>query len=140
TNPSFDWESTLPDDEIERLFLDGIALQPDDQMLRSVYADWCEQNAMLEKAAYLRGREIPWIELAAVTDVRWRAIVSTELTPLHAGHYPDRWSRLTPIESELYVRQCPACEKRVRYCMTDADRSNAQLLGEIVHRDRGLHR
>ncbi|MFT3699705.1 MAG: TIGR02996 domain-containing protein [Kofleriaceae bacterium] len=139
TDPTNDWHVDLSDDEIERLILDELAAHPADRAVRMVYSDWCEERGLADKARYIRGEEVPWLEVAGDTRVNWRAITSTDIVTSHDKHGPIRWSELEPIANQIYVRKC-WCGTFVRYCMTAADELNARTANEVVLRDRGLGR
>jgi uncharacterized protein (TIGR02996 family) len=108
------WAASLSADEIEKLLLDPLRARPADEELRMIYADWLEQSGDDARAAYVRGYVAGLLDH---TDLEWRAVTSHAVIPHHAcGEL--RWSELAIVVGDAYVRDCPRCNRRVRFCQS----------------------
>jgi len=108
------WASSLSADEIESVLLEELRARPSDVEVRMVYGDWLEQHGDDARAAFVRGSLAGELDH---TDLEWRAVTAHTIVPHHAcGDI--RWSELAIVVGDAYVRDCPRCGKRVRYCQS----------------------
>ena len=129
----------------EAAFLDAIRRNPADDVTRSVYADWLDEQggeANAKKSAFLRlvsrlaeapsGTDEPTPlrtdlrEMAKGLDKKWVRVVCTvpiELCRIElefAYECPKQWDRLRPTAKDN-VRCCKACAQNVYYCTSLSD-------------------
>jgi uncharacterized protein (TIGR02996 family) len=135
-------------DPVERQFLSALA--SGDDACGVIYADWLEDRGDLARAEFLRAQAIlaragagvrartaaaQQLELLAPDiDLAWRlAIRRPGIAQCAAfGFRCERaWSALTPTRQAL-LRQCDACERRVRCCRTGADMRRYSRRGTCV--------
>jgi uncharacterized protein (TIGR02996 family) len=134
-------------DPIEHQLVSAIA--GGDDACRVVYADWLEERGEIARAGFLRAQAIVaragvrvsaraaasqvLEQLAPDLDLAWRLAVRRPGIA-HCSAFGFRceraWSSLSPTRQAM-LRQCGACDRRVRCCRTD---------DEIRHYSRrGVH-
>jgi len=135
-------------DPIERQFLSAIA--NGDDACGVIYADWLEDHGDMARAEFLRAQTIvarsgPGVraraaasqqleQLAPDIDLAWRLAVRRPGIASCAafGFRCERpWSSLAPTKQTL-LRQCDACERRVRCCRTGEEMRRYSRRGTCV--------
>lgn len=79
-------------DPREQALIDDIVKSPDDELSRSVYADWLEENGFADRAQYLRFDA----EIAQTLKGKWPLKIREDVA-LHSGlakNLPPRWLEL----------------------------------------------
>lgn len=137
-------DRALPSD-LEQRFLDDVVAQPDDEMVREVYADWLEEQGRHDEASFLHlqaANDRRYIELSAKLPLSWRRLVvraPIENCIQFEFECPQRWEALDLTDSPD-KRYCDACEKHVHYAPTVSKARRLAIAGHCVAVDIGQGR
>lgn len=111
------WQRAYEPQAIERELVAAMRVDP---AARTVYADWLEQHAQMQHAAYLRTRTG-----ARPEDATWRALVGDPPIEQCADRgCPKQWQRLAPTRFDN-VASCATCAQAVHYCTTQPEYDSA---------------
>jgi uncharacterized protein (TIGR02996 family) len=147
-------------DPQETAFLTSIMENPDDDAPRLIFADWLDENAMTDKAAFVR-QEVAMSRLAQKSEeyeqVRnelyrldgsiggdWSAALCRPGRLLNCGskkssyptfrfafECPNRWADLTPT-ADSKVRFCGQCRKNVHRCESREEAEQHAVAGRCI--------
>ena len=110
------------DETTELTLLAAVQQAPGDDSARMVYADWLEQHGHDVLARFVRGTIEP--EVAAISNVEWRAITSCDKLSCDRPDCPGTWNRLELTE-KTRIRRCPTCTGCALYCKSHDEASKA---------------
>lgn len=110
------------DDTTEPTLLAAVQQAPADDAARMVYADWLEQHGHDVLARFVRGAITP--DVAAVSNVEWRAITSCAKLSCELPDCPGTWNRLAPT-ARAQIRRCSKCASCAVYCTSPGEASKA---------------
>jgi uncharacterized protein (TIGR02996 family) len=137
-------------------FLRAITANPEDDVLRLVYADWLEEQGdpraeFLRLDCALAGKAERIMETAA-TKARWQELrenfdpswlIRIARPPLENCQFrfrcPKKWASLQVTDHEE-VRFCDNCRENVYYCTSISEAKGHARLGHCVAVDPGLSR
>jgi uncharacterized protein (TIGR02996 family) len=137
-------------------FLAAIAMNPADEAVRLVFADWLEEDGDW-RSEFVRLdctlRALPpdqsrppdlqsrWLDLRSRLSPSWLAILGRSEIGNCENHFlfkcPERWDNLAPTK-EAAVRLCQTCKERVYYCRTFEEAREQIRKGHFVAIDEGV--